>query len=65
MTIKDNNAGKNLVEMFYFREGSPEAVKSAVVTEKQAYDIKVLLSHIHVLKVIPAPYGKIRDYILM
>lgn len=54
-----------LVELSYFRKDNPELIKSAIVTEKQAYDIKVLLDHIRVVKVNPAPKWKERDYILM
>lgn len=60
-----NNGSKQLVEMYYYRDNQKDNIRSAIVTEKQAYDIKVLLSHIRVIKVNPAPKWKERDYVLM
>lgn len=50
--------------MFYIRNNNKNEIKSVVVTEKQAYDIKIILNHIQVLKINPAPRNKTRDYVL-
>lgn len=60
-----NRSESKLVEMHYFRKSNPECIKSAIVTEKQSYDIKVLLHHIRVVNVKPTPIGSKRDYMLV
>lgn len=59
-----DSSNKKLVEMFYIRNNNKNEIKSVVVTEKQAYDIKIILNHIQVLKINPAPRNKTRDYVL-
>ena len=53
-----------LVTINYYRKNNKSEVKSAVVTEKQACDIRILLPHIHIINVIPAPSDSMRSYIL-
>lgn len=66
MCEMDNLAqNQNLVEIMYYRNDNKNDIKNAIVTEKQSYDIKVLLHHIRVVNVRPAPIGSKRDYMLV
>ena len=56
--------GKRLVQIRYYRGEEAEYLKSAIVTEKQATDIRMLLPHIRVVSIVAAPSGSERDYIL-
>lgn len=53
-----------LVKIIYYRNQDVDNVKTAVVKDTQAQDIKRLLPHIHITAIAPAPIGAIRDYIL-
>ena len=55
---------KKLVEITYYREVSPDKTQRAVVTEKQAYDIKVLRPGIRIVKVKYDIGNACRDYVL-
>lgn len=54
----------SLVEITYYRNGNKDDSKKAVVTERQACDIKLLLHHIRIIETKEAPVGSKRDYIL-
>lgn len=53
-----------LVEITYYRSEDESNIKSAVVTEMQANDIKILRSQIHIIKINPASVEQTRSYIL-
>ena len=40
-----NNGSEQLVEMYYYRDDQKDNIRSVIVTERQACDIKVLLDH--------------------
>lgn len=53
-----------LVEITYYRDENIDVLKSAVVTEKQAKDIKAILPWLHIVNIKPSCVNKKRDYIL-
>lgn len=55
---------QNLVEIMYYRNENKNDMKSAIVTERQVCDIKILLPHIRIIAVKQAPINSKRSYIL-
>ena len=54
----------NLVEIIYYRNDDVENLKTAVVTEEQAYDIKNNYRWIKIMSMRQAPDGSKRNYVL-
>ena len=55
---------KKLVKINYYRNRDRDNIKTAIVTEKQMYDIRTLRPHIHIIDVLPMSDDSERDYIL-
>ena len=66
MCEMDNLAqNQNLVEIMYYRNDNKNDIKNAIVTERQVYDIKILLPHIRIVEAKQAPTNSKRNYILL
>ena len=55
---------RKLVKISYYRNKNKDDIKTAVITEKQMYDIRTLRPHIHIINVISVPNDSERDYVL-